>query len=574
MTAFLQDLSRNNWRPETIAANFDCAPSGLRHLKSALALTLTIFALGLALSLLIWHAGLTSLELYGNSFHVLYVRDEPGVFLLLGLASWLARRYLLSDRFLPAWPAPLSRDWLAKIPWLWVISLAVVLIAWLGNFLVLHGFPLSNDEFLPRFQAQIFAAGHINALLPPALREFGQALTPIFAAFNPQEGTWISTYLPIHAALQAAFLTLGIESLTSPVLAGLSLVLIAAVARRLWPEESLAPLVAVVLLASSTQFLITSMTSYAYPAHLCFNLAWLYCYCRRDLPGYLVTPWIGFFALGLHNPFVHALFVAPFLLALVWQRHWRLTLYFGAVYAAACLVWYLWWTRLVSLQGSDMSAFRFPGFYQLLIQPMNLATLFAWQSLSLTVPVLLAFLGWRRLTPFLKLLAWGCVFTLTFFCCYPQDQVLGWGYRFFYGVLGNLVLVAVAGGFYLKESIGLRKAWSFFVWGTALAVLVQFPLRCLQVESFIRPFARSAQYIQSLPYSFVVIDPAQVWFSQLLVRNDPFLRNHPKLLFAHDLTQEQLAKLSTLGTVHIMRPEELARYGLHPVKPRPDSPPG
>lgn len=143
---------------------------------------------------------------------------------------------------------------------------------------------------------------------------------------------------------------------------------------------------------------------------------------------------------------------------------------------------------------------------------------------------------------------------------------------FFYGVLGNLVLVAVAGWFYLKESLGIRKAWGFVALSTVLAVLVQFPLRCLQVESFIRPFARSAQYIQSLPYSFALIDPAEVWFSQLLVRNDPFLRNHPKILFAPYLNENQLAKLRTLGTVHTIKPEELAHFGLHPIKPHHDSP--
>ncbi len=553
-------------------------PSNTKQNLDSLGLTLNlamaIFSLGLVFSLLVWRSGLASRDLYANSFHVLYVRNETGVFILLILALLLARWYLLGNRLLSSWPAPPQVARLAKFPWLWVISLSVVLVAWLGNFLVLHGFPLSNDEFLPRFQAQIFAAGQLKAYLPPELKEFGQALTPIFANFDPRSGTWISDYLPIYSGLRTVSLGLGVESLTGPFLGGLSLVLIAAVARRLWPEETLAPLVAVVLLASSTQFLITSMTSYAYPAHLCFNLAWLYCYSRRDLFGYLVTPWIGFFALGLHNPFVHALFVAPFLLALVWQRHWRLTLYFGAVYATGCMVWFLWYTRLIVFNHSEMSAFQLPGFYQLLIQPMNLAMLFAWQSLALTVPVLLALLYWKRLTPFLKLLVWGCLFTAIFFFFFRWDQILGWGYRFFYGVLGNLVLVAVAGWFYLKESIGFRKAWGFFVMGTALAVLVQFPLRCLQVESFIRPFARSAQYIQSLPYSFVVIDPAQVWFAQLLVRNDPFLKNHPKVLFAHDLTREQLARLSTLGTVHLMRPEELARCGLHPVKPRHDSPPG
>ena len=108
--------------------------------------------------------------------------------------------------------------------------------------------------------------------------------------------------------------------------------------------------------------------------------------------------------------------------------------------------------------------------------------------------------------------------------------------------------------------------------GTSLAVLVQFPVRCLQIESFIRPFARSAQYIQSLPYSFAIIDPAQVWYAQLLVRNDPFLSNHPKILFAPLLDLTQLAKLKTLGTVHTVKPEELAYLGLHPIKPRHGSP--
>lgn len=533
---------------------------------------MAIFALGLCLGSLVWGSGLASQDLYGNSFHVLFVRLEPLLFLLLFLALLLARPYLLGNRPLSAWPAPLSADQFTKFPWLWVIVPAVVLMAWLGGPLVLHGFPLSNDEFLPRFQAQIFLAGKIKALLPPELREFGKALTPIYANFDPQKGTWISDYLPIYAALRTGFLALGVESLTGPALAGLSLVLIAAVARRLWPREPLAPLVAVILLASSTQFLITSMTSYAYPAHLCFNLAWLYFYGRGDRLGYLVTPWIGFFALGLHNPFVHALFVTPFLLALVWRRNWRLTLYFAGVYLAGCVVWYLWWTRLVFLRSSDLDVFRLRAAYQLLIQPMNLSLLFAWQSCALTVLALLALRYWADLSSFLRNLALGCLLTVAFFCFFPDDQVLGWGYRFFYGVLGNLVLLAVAGWFHLRETLGLRKSWGFLLASTLLAVAVQFPLRCLQVESFVRPFARSAQYLQSLPYSFVLIDPTQVWFSQLLVRNDPFLRNHPKILFAPYIDQAQLAKLTTLGSVHAIEPEELAQFGLHPIKSRHDSP--
>jgi hypothetical protein len=553
-------------------SNVATTPITLYRVDFALTLVMAVFALGLFFSFLVWRIGLASRDLYGNSFHVLFVRHETVAFFLL-LATWLPlRRYLLGDSLLPSWPSPVDELRVARFPWLLVVSLSVVLVAWLGDRFVLHGFPLSNDEFLPRFQAQIFVAGKIIAVLPSELREYGKALTPIYAIFDPQAGTWISAYLPIYSVLRTGFLILGVESLTGPALAGLSLLFIAAVARRIWPQESLAPFLAVVLLASSTQFLITSMTSYAYPAHLCFNLAWLYFFCRGDRLGYLTTPWVGFFALGLHNPFVHALFVAPFLLSLLWQKNWRLIIYFGLVYAAGCLLWHSWWTQIVHLADKDMDAFMIPGIYQSVIQPMNLSMLFAWQSLALTVAALLAFVSWRRLTPLLKTLAWGCLCTFAFFFFFRWDQVLGWGYRFFYGVLGNLILLGVAGWFYLKESLGIRKAWGFFLLGTTLALLVQFPLRCLQVESFIRPFARSAQYIQSMPYSFVAINPTQVWFAQLLVRNDPFLRNNPKILFAHDLTKDQLARLSTLGTVHTIQPEELAYLGLHPIKSRHVSP--
>ena len=192
---------------------------------------MAIFALGLFLSLLVWQGGLTSRDLYGNSFHVLFVRHEPTALFLL-LATWLPlRRYLLDDQFLPSWPSPVNALSFAKLHWLWVITLIVVLATWLGDYLVLHNFPLSNDEFMPHFQAQIFMAGEIKALMPLELREFGRALGPIFAIFDPQTGTWIESYLPIYSVLRTGFLALGVESLTGPVLGGMSLVLIAAVAR-------------------------------------------------------------------------------------------------------------------------------------------------------------------------------------------------------------------------------------------------------------------------------------------------------------------------------------------------------
>ena len=188
----LTERSRN---PEANGLTLSNHKNNPNSLRLALNLATAIFSLGLVFSLFVWRSGLASRDLYGNSFHVLYVRNEPVVFLLLFLALWLVRPYLFGDRFLAAWPSPPSSERVAKFPWLWLIVPTVVLIAWLGDYLVLHGFPLSNDEFLPRFQAQIFAAGQIKAILPPELREFGKALTPIFAVFDPSKGH-LDQYLP------------------------------------------------------------------------------------------------------------------------------------------------------------------------------------------------------------------------------------------------------------------------------------------------------------------------------------------------------------------------------------------
>ena len=114
------------------------------RLRLALNLAMAIFALGLVFSLLVWRSGLTSLDLYGNSFHVLYVRNEPAVFLLLILALGLVRPYLWGDRVPAAWPSPLSGERLANFPWLWVLVPVVVLLAWVGDYLVLHRLSLEQ----------------------------------------------------------------------------------------------------------------------------------------------------------------------------------------------------------------------------------------------------------------------------------------------------------------------------------------------------------------------------------------------------------------------------------------------
>ncbi|WP_332699641.1 hypothetical protein, partial [Halalkalibacter lacteus] len=92
----------------------------------------------------------------------------------------------------------------------------------------------------------------------------------------------------------------------------LSVVLLAAIARRLWPDEGLRPWMALAFLVTSSEVLMTSGTGYSMPAHLALNLLWLWLYQRGDARSWGLALAVGVLALGLHNPMPHALFVARF----------------------------------------------------------------------------------------------------------------------------------------------------------------------------------------------------------------------------------------------------------------------
>ncbi|HEY2179898.1 MAG TPA: hypothetical protein VGH15_15105, partial [Caulobacteraceae bacterium] len=162
----------------------------------------------------------------------------------------------------------------------WLLALAIAglcaLIAWAGCRLVFSDYPLSADELMANFDAAIFAHGDLLAPVAPAWRDYTHALAPTFLFDTPGHDRWASAYLPVNAALRALGQVLGAQSLVNPLLAAISIVAVFGVARRLWPQRPHLALVAALLLATSSQFLITAMTPYAWTAHLAFNLVWLW----------------------------------------------------------------------------------------------------------------------------------------------------------------------------------------------------------------------------------------------------------------------------------------------------------
>ena len=498
-----------------------------------------------------------------GAFFVIFARDEVwglGVVaaFALGAASLPWRGNDLKSSILGA-PAIAERSHLI----LAVVMIGVFAITALGTRFVCHDYALSADEFMADFQARIFLRGKIAAPIPAQWLDAVRVIKPTYADYFPATQEWKATYLPVYAALRAIFQGLYLQSFLNPCLAVATALALYGTARNIWPNEKQNALVAILLLTGSAQFLVMAMTAYSMPAHLAFNTVWLWLYSRPERRRFYLAPIIGVLAIGLHQPIVHALFVTPFLLRLVWQRKWSAVSVFGLVYLLGCAAWYAWRMKFSPpAVGQAASFLRLWNPKMLVIQPMDLLLLIGWSALATP---LLAVLGLGRILreqPIVRDAALSCCLTFGFYYFFYLDQGHGWGYRYFHGTLSCLVLVAVAGWKALLEKAGEQRSHNFLCLALAASLFVALPLRCWQAEGFIRPFAKAAEYLHSRRANVVGIDPRFAWYAADLIRNDPFLEDRPVVVALVGLTPTEVAALARAGQAQFVSREEMQEFGL------------
>ena len=553
-----------------------------------------IHALGATLPALICVAGLVLLAMVIPSLGQIWAyRPITGYFFVVQDAPWLAI-YAVFLIWLARRPMPPVLDRLAaagSVPWIerHAAGLAAgfaLIVCWAGARIVYHGYGLSMDEFMTGFQATIFQEGRLAGLIPPDWREDTVALQPIFARRNVDAGLWAGGYLPVNAFLHAVVGLFAPRTLTNAALNAVAVLAIAGVARRLWPDQRGAAIVAVVLLISSSQFLVTGMTAYAMPGHLALNLVWLWLFLRDDRIGHALAPWVGIAAVGLHQIHVHALFVMPFMLRLLFSRRWPLALYYAALYAAGHGFWMLWWhfagvraavgqtaavgegagtilstmmTLLDRIDGGHITLILFDVF--------RFAT---WQNVMLLPLFILGARSLAKAPPVVRDLVWGVLLTAAVHFVLLPFQGHGWGFRYLHSVLGSFALVAAYGWVRLSGSAGtghgdpteLERATRGLVAGTVMALAIMFPVRAFQVESMVGPYAAASAGIRQIDADVVVIDPLRSWYGIDLVRNDPFLRNRPTVISGLHLAPERLADLCANYDVAVLRRPELAAFGI------------
>ncbi len=460
------------------------------------------------------------------------------------------------------------------------LAAIVVICGISGRHFVFDGYALSLDEVMARFDATIFSAGKTVAPLASEWRPYDGSLTPNFTVPIAGHAGVISAYLPINAAMHALVGTIADPGWTNPLLAALSVVLVFVIARRLWPGRPGTALLCALLLTTSSQVLVMSMTDYAMTGHLALNLLWLYFYLWDNKKGHFLAIVVGFFACGLHQLIFHPLFVTPFIFDILNSNRRRLFFIYVVSYGLICLFWVNYPGLNLEFNhmspgwagGGSISYFfhRIPGLIadpagSGLLMLKNLLRFFVWQNLLLIPLCLLAWRPVREQQGIARGLQSGLIMTIPTIAVILAYQGYGWGYRYLHGVIGNFVLLAGYGWVYLSErakKLELASARSAIFMVAAFFAVGSFPAQSKLARDFVAPYAKATFALDHAQSDIVLIDALGGLFSEDLARNDPFLRNSPKLMSLIRIKDVDLAELCSHYSVSVFNRDDAIFYGI------------
>ncbi len=415
-----------------------------------------------------------------------------------------------------------------------------------GSLVVYQNHPLAMDEYMPVFQAQVFAEGEIYGHFPPELIPRlipAFFLNKTFIAASLTTGKVISTYLPGFALLLTPFVKLGMPWALNPLLSAGTLLLIWYLARRL-SDDPLAPGWAVLLTLASPVFTVHGISYYSSTALLFINLLFMALLLERSMKRTFAAGVVGSLGLTLSHPVAHGLFALPWIAAMLWKRRWKSLTVLAAGYLPLALILGLGWLQVRSTISAENAAamtaaatavaaeaapvlgelraffgvLQIPDADLLAVRFLTCLKLFFWAVPGLPLLALLGVPALRQRAP-LRRLGWAAVVTFGFYFFVTFSQGHGWGYRYFHSAWAVLPLLGAAA----MTSAG-PKHWRRFVAALALLSLVgSTGLRFVQVHEFID--GHRAQVATAASESEIrFVDLRGGYYTQDLIQNDPFLR--------------------------------------------------
>lgn len=435
------------------------------------------------------------------------------------------------------------------------LGIGMATLAFAGHWLVLGGYDMSRDEQMATFDAAVFARGQLFAPLPAFWHDHANALNTLFMYPADHRGGWVSSYLPFNALIRAGLSFVGNPALTGPLMIFVGAVALWGCARRIWPDDHEAGIVALLLYLCSGQVIVNGMTSYAMPAHLTLNLIWLWLFLRRKWAADCIAIAVGFVAVGLHQPLMHPMFAAPLLFLLVIERSWNRAAFYCLSYALIGMFW-LWWPNLMwALVQVDPQALKPAGIDYLtrLVQALqqgglsgpanmeaNLLRFVAWQHLLL-LPLIGLALHVIRHNRLAAALGGGCLLTIVVMLVILPYQGHGFGYRYLNGLIGNVILLAVFGWKEIKADLARWRG--LLVTTTVFGLAVMLPTQLAMAHAFYRPWALVSAQLDQIRSDYVIIGGGDVPFSQDLVINPPTLDRQPVRLVREAMDRSMIADL-------------------------------
>jgi hypothetical protein len=266
------------------------------------------------------------------------------------------------------------------------------------------------------------------------------------------------------------------------------------------------------------------------------------------------------------------------------ERRWAPALWHTAAYLLIGLFWASYWRLAMPTPLADAGSSaaglleRGLGFLATFdvsdpyLMALNLLRFATWQN-PLLVPLLLlgAWAAGRRDPAALTL--WGALLgTLGAMALLLPYQGHGWGYRYLHGLLGVAALLAAGGWLRLVDRLeppGRDLAWRSFAVLTAATALVLLPLRAWQTHDYVKGPAAASRLIAAADADVVLVDSTRVPFGWDLVRNDPWLRERPKVLLLDSLGAAETTALCRSGSVAVFDQASARSLGMRTPEATP-----
>jgi hypothetical protein len=435
------------------------------------------------------------------------------------------------------------------------VASAVVVLFALGAVFIYHNNALCMDEYAAVFQAKIFAAGRLTTHLPPSVVDWliPRGFNGFFLVASRTTGQAMEGYWPGFALILAPFEFLGIPWLCNASLAGLAIFLIHRITLEITSDRRAAGW-AVVFTVASGAFVANAISYYSMQAHLTANLLFVWLLLKPTPYRAFGAGVVGSLALVLHNPFPHAMFAAPWIVAMARSKEPARTFFpLTLGYLPLLILVGAGWLHLrelvttgdsgVDVVGNTLNAgfnvigntisagFSLPPDKSMIdMRVAALVKMWIW-----AVPGLFLFAVLGRLRggtdQRIRLLMQSAVLTFVGYVFFVNDQGHGWGYRYFHSAWGVVPILAGCAMTARSEANGRRFA-AFAGAAALLNLMLVVPYQLMQIEGVIARHSAQLPKPHRPGNNVYFVRAPGGFYSADLVQMDPLLRAEDLILFS------------------------------------------